>query len=341
LLIGCVMPDLRIGLSGWRYREWRGPFYPPGLRQADELAYAAARFRSLEINGSFYSLQRPSSYETWHAQTPDDFVFAVKGGRFITHMKKLRDVHEALANFFASGVLKLKHKLGPVLWQFPENMPADLARFEAFFELLPRDMRSAARLARAHAEWMGYRSATRALVDRPIRHAIELRNPACATREFIALLRRHEIALVIADTAGRFPFVSDVTADFVYVRLHGDAKLYASKYERRALERWAHRIRMWRSGREPGDGERVAPAMVGRRPRDVYVYFDNDMYAHAPRDALMLRQLLEGPRGMTLAPLCAHDELRIQTDERGARPQPTARKRAARGGARVRLRRNF
>jgi uncharacterized protein YecE (DUF72 family) len=335
------MPDVRIGLSGWRYREWRGPFYPPGLRQADELAYAAAHFRSLEINGSFYSLQRPSSFETWYAQTPDDFVFAVKGGRFITHMKKLRDVREALANFFASGVLMLKDKLGPVLWQFPENMPADLARFEEFFELLPRDTPSAARLAGEHAEWMADRSATRALVTQPIRHAIELRNPACATREFIALLRRHEVALVIADTAGRFPFVEDVTAGFMYVRLHGDAKLYASKYERLALERWAHRIRMWRSGREPGDAERVAPPIRSGQPRDVYVYFDNDMYAHAPRDALMLRQLLEGARGTTFAPLSAHDEIRIQTHERGARPKRTARKRAARGGARVRLRRDL
>jgi uncharacterized protein YecE (DUF72 family) len=296
------MSQLRIGLSGWRYREWRGVFYPPGLRQADELAYAAGQFTSLELNGTFYSLQLPSSFEAWYAQTPDDFVFAVKGGRFITHMKKLRDVREPLANFFASGVLALRHKLGPVLWQFPENMPADLARFERFFELLPRDTRAAARLAREHSDWLEERSATRAFVQQPIRHAVELRNPACASEEFIALLRRQQIALVIADTAGRFPFVEDVTADFVYVRLHGDAELYASAYEQRALERWASRIRAWRAGREPADAQRVATPLRSRGPRDVYVYFDNDRYAHAPRDALVLRHLLEPGSSAARAP---------------------------------------
>ena len=287
------MAHVWVGVSGWRYREWRGPFYPQGLRQADELRYTASQLNSVEINGSFYSLQRPSSFEAWFTQTPDDFTMAVKGGRFITHMKKLRDVREALANFFASGLLGLQHKLGPVLWQFPENMPADLERFEAFFELLPRDTRAAERLAREHAAWLEGRTLTHADKRRKIRHAIELRNPACATPEFIELLRRHQIGLVIADTAGRFPFVEDITSDFVYVRLHGDTKLYASDYESPALERWARRIMRWHQGREPRDAPRVTAPLRDGAPRDVYIYFDNDMHAHAPRNAVSLRRILE------------------------------------------------
>ena len=145
------MARVRIGISGWRYAGWRGDFYPKGLRQADELAYAAERMTSVEINGSFYSLQRPSSYAAWRAQTPDDFVFAVKGGRFITHMKKLRGVETPLANFFASGVLALGPKLGPVLWQLPENgWPSTPDRLAAFFDLLPRTTAQAAELAKRH-----------------------------------------------------------------------------------------------------------------------------------------------------------------------------------------------
>ncbi|HTU57680.1 MAG TPA: DUF72 domain-containing protein, partial [Polyangiales bacterium] len=214
-------------------------------------------------------------------------------GRYITHVKKLRDVREALANFFASGLLGLQHKLGPVLWQFPANMPADLERFEAFFELLPRDTRAAERLAREHADWLEGRTLTQADKRRKIRHAIELRNPACATPAFIELLRRHQIGLVIADTAGRFPFVEDVTADFVYVRLHGDTKLYASDYKDSALNRWARRILLWHQGREAHAAPRVTAPLAESKPRDVYIFFDNDMHAHAPRNAVSLRQILE------------------------------------------------
>lgn len=321
------MARVWVGVSGWRYREWRGPFYPQGLRQADELKYTASQMNSVEINGSFYSLQRPSSFDAWYEQTPDDFLMAVKGGRFITHMKKLRDVRPALANFFASGLLALKGKLGPVLWQFPENMPADLERFETFFELLPRDTRAAERIASEHAEWLEGRALTKADKRRKIRHAIELRNPACATPEFIALLRRHQIGLVIADTAGRFPFVEDVTADFVYVRLHGDTKLYASDYENTALTRWARRILAWHAGREPRDAPRVTAPLPDGKPRDVYIYFDNDMHAHAPRNAVSLRRMLERKLDTSLV---AADQAPIPINVRAARSGATARKRAAR-----------
>jgi uncharacterized protein YecE (DUF72 family) len=290
------MSRIRIGVSGWRYKSWRGPFYPPKLRQREELAFAASQLGSVEINGSFYSLQRPTSFAAWASETPTDFVFALKGGRFITHMKKLRDVRGALANYFASGLFCLGRKLGPILWQFPENMPADLERFADFFELLPRTPRAAGRLAREHGAFMDGRTVTRAAqLPAALRYAVEIRNPASATPELVALLRRHNIALVVADTAGRFPACEDVTADFVYVRLHGDTKLYASGYGPRAIADWARRIQSWHAGDEPADARCIAgpaPAAFRGKPRDVYVYFDNDMHAHAPRDALSLQRAL-------------------------------------------------
>jgi uncharacterized protein YecE (DUF72 family) len=286
----------RIGISGWRYKPWRKVFYPERWPQARELEFAAQHFRSIELNGSFYSLQRPEYYAEWYAQTPKHFVFALKGGRFITHMKKLRAVNEALANFLASGVLALREKLGPILWQFPENMPADLERFAEFFERLPRDTEQAAKLARDHAPRLRGRALTKTDENRRLRHAVEIRNPECATPEFIALLRRARIGWVIADTAGRWPYAEDVTADFVYIRLHGDKALYSSGYSQPAIERWAERIRCWSRGAEPEDAKRISPQPARPRAgRDVYAYFDNDVKVHAPFDALALSRALELP----------------------------------------------
>jgi uncharacterized protein YecE (DUF72 family) len=287
------MSVARIGISGWRYPPWREVFYPSGLPHARELSFAAQHFATIEINGSFYSLQRPEYYARWRDETPDGFVFAVKGGRFITHMKKLRDVDEALANFFASGVLALREKLGPILWQFPESMPDDHARFAAFFAALPRDTRAAARIARKHGPLLRGRSLVRADAERPLRHAIEIRNPASASPRFVELLREHGLAWVVADTAGRWPFHEDVTSDFVYVRLHGDKALYRSGYSSSATTRWAERIAAWQQGGEPPDARRIAAEPAPRcAGRDVYVYFDNDVKVHAPFDALGLQRAL-------------------------------------------------
>ncbi|MGH8269029.1 MAG: DUF72 domain-containing protein, partial [Steroidobacteraceae bacterium] len=148
------MATIRIGVSGWRYAPWRGLFYPPGLPQRAELAYASRRFPTIELNGSFYSLQRPESYAQWYAETPDGFVFSVKGGRYITHMLRLRGIEQPLANFFASGVFNLREKLGPILWQLPPNFKYDRERMERFFRLLPRDTEAARTLARRRSAWM-------------------------------------------------------------------------------------------------------------------------------------------------------------------------------------------
>ncbi|MEB2180326.1 DUF72 domain-containing protein [Xanthomonas campestris pv. campestris] len=288
--------SIRIGISGWRYARWRGTFYPTGLAQRRELAYAGRCFPSVEINGSFYSLQRPESYQSWHDETPDDFVFAVKGPRFVTHMKRLRDCEQALANFFASGVLRLGPKLGPILWQLPPSLRFDDAVLDAFLSSLPRDTEAALALARKRdTTLMHGRTALSIDRKRPLRHALEMRHPSFCDPSCMKLLRKHKVAVVVADTAGKFPYLEDVTADFVYLRLHGDAQLYASGYSDHALDRWSERIAAWAAGGEPSDAQRVGPRASKRVQRDVYCYFDNDMKVHAPFDARGLMQRLDLP----------------------------------------------
>lgn len=262
---------VRIGTSGWRYPEWRGRFYPTGLPQRCELAYLAQRVNSVEINGSFYSLQRPEWYRAWSVETPDDFVFAVKGSRFITHLRQLREVRTPMANFFASGVLALEHKLGPVIWQLPPHMRCDLTRLAEFVALLPSTTGQAARLATEHDDRLAGRSVTTTGLDRPLRHAIEPRHESFRDPAFRALLADARVALVISDAAGAWPVFDDVTTDLAYVRLHGSDELYTSRYTPSALDGWAARIREWHAS-----------------GLDVYVYFDNDAEGHAPFDAVAL-----------------------------------------------------
>jgi uncharacterized protein YecE (DUF72 family) len=265
----------RVGISGWRYPPWRKVYYPEGLPQRAELEYASNRLNSIELNGSFYSLQRPASYQRWYDETPDGFVFSVKGPRFVTHMKRLADVAAPMANFFASGVLALGKKFGPVLWQLPANFQyGDEDRFAAFFDSLPRSTAEAAELAKGHDKRMEGRALLECAVDLPMRHAIEVRHASFETPGFIDLLREHDIALVCADTAGKWPMLDDVTSDFVYVRLHGAEELYASGYDDKALDHWATRLRTWHSGRTPANGKTVGSSKAKRRRRDLYVYFD-------------------------------------------------------------------
>ncbi|HEY8973540.1 MAG TPA: DUF72 domain-containing protein [Burkholderiaceae bacterium] len=285
---------LRIGISGWRYPAWRGVFYPKGLPQRAELEYAASRMNSAEINGSFYSLQHAASWQAWHAQTPEDFIFAVKGPRYVTHMLKLRNARTAVANFIASGVLALHDKLGPMLWQLPPNLAFHADRMEEFLALLPRDTDAARALGREHDARLDGRTWLPEGPRRALRHAFEIRHPSFADPAFVALLRRHGAALVVADTASRWPLLEDVTADFVYVRLHGDEALYTSGYGDAALAGWARRISAWRHGGQVEDARTTSappPRAVSRR--DVYCYFDNDVKVHAPFDAMRLAAACE------------------------------------------------
>jgi uncharacterized protein YecE (DUF72 family) len=271
-----------IGISGWRYAPWRGEFYPPGLPERDELKFAAERFPTIELNGSFYSLQRPEYYERWYEQVPDDFVFAIKGSRYITHMLRLRGVETALANFFASGVLALEHKLGPLLWQLPPTLKLEAERLREFLELLPRTTKDAAKLARRHDDRVKGRSFMRVRDDRGLRHALEVRHPSFATKELIQLLREQDVALVVADTAGRWPFLEDVTADFVYVRLHGDVELYKSGYTdacARALGRAYPRV-----------ARRIEAALAEARGAAAA--------PEAPRRVCLFRQRRQSPRAL-------------------------------------------
>ena len=228
----------------------------------------------MELNGSFYSLRRPSSYRAWHDRTPPEFVFAVKGNRFITHVRRLRDAHETVANFLASGVLELRAKLGPVLWQFPATLAFDPVLVGEFLAALPVDHSSAADLIARHATRWPDEPSTVPRSSRPLRHAVEARHPSFAVPAFRELLCAHDVASVRADTAGRWPYFDFATTDFSYVRLHGATELYVSAYSPAELAEWAARIRKW------------------ARTGDVFVYFDNTARSAAPRDAEQLVELV-------------------------------------------------
>ncbi|MGN6778703.1 DUF72 domain-containing protein [Rhizobium sp.] len=283
---------IRIGISGWTYPPWRSVFYPKGLAQKNELSYASSQFPSIEINGTFYSLQTPETFARWRDATPDDFVFAVKGSRYITHLRRLRDIEVPLANFMASGLLRLGAKLGPILWQFPPRLRFDRELFSNFIHMLPKNTDEAISLAKRHDERLNGRDWLITDKRRPIRHAFEIRNESFVHADFIELLRKHRIGLVCADTV-EWPLLMDVTADFVYCRLHGSEELYVSGYDDEALSVWAERIDDWAHGREPDNANRVLkPLKRSRRGRDVYVYFDNDVKVRAPADAQRLSRYL-------------------------------------------------
>jgi uncharacterized protein YecE (DUF72 family) len=285
---------IRVGISGWRYAPWRGLFYPAGLPQRAELEYAARCFSSIEINGSFYSLQSPRSWQAWYEATPPGFVFAVKGPRYITHTLRLKQVETPLANFFASGIFKLREKLGPILWQLPPSFVFDADRLASFLKLLPRDLKEAAALARTRDSFMRGRAALSIGTNHRMCYAMEVRHASFEDPRFVRLLREHNVALVIAETARRWPMLQDITSDFVYLRLHGDKEIYRSGYSDEALRRWARRVAAWARGGEPRDAIKLdRQAKPPRRPRPVYCFFDNtDEKLRAPADAKALMKKL-------------------------------------------------
>ena len=268
-----------MGISGYDYKGWRGGFYPERLPRKQWLHHASRLFSSIEINGTFYSLKSPAVFAAWREQVPKrGFLFAIKGSRFITHNLKLRRAETALANFYASGILALGRLTGPFLWQLPAGYGYDEERLEGFLQLLPRSSADAARLAAGHDERLRRGALTETAVDVPYRHAFEVRHESYFHEPFYAQLRRHRCALVLADTAGRWPYVEELTADFVYVRLHGSKVLYTSGYDDGELDGWADRLARW---------------AAGPPRRDVYVYFDNDAKVFAPHDARRLAERLK------------------------------------------------
>ena len=279
--------DIRIGISGWRYPPWRGVFDPKGLRQKDELSFAAKQFRSLEINGTFYGLMRPENFAAFAATTPDDFVFTVKAPRFITHVRRLKEIETPVANFIASGLLRLGEKLGPILWQFPPSFHFDPDRIEPWLAMLPQNTAAAAKLAHRHDAKVAGRAWVEACDEGPMRHAMEVRHESFRTPEFPALLRKYNVAVVCADTVA-WPRLMDVTSNFVYCRLHGSEQLYASGYTADALDDWANRLACWARGREPEDAERAGGPAPTSSARDIFVFFDNDLKVRSPADAAAL-----------------------------------------------------
>jgi uncharacterized protein YecE (DUF72 family) len=270
------MAELRIGVSGWRYKSWRGDFYPRGLAQRRELEYLATRMNAVEMNGSFYSLQRPSTYRRIAEETPDDFAVAVKGGRYISHFKRLAGAETALANFLASGVLALGPKLGPILWQLPADLAFDDDRVAGFLDGLPRTTSAAVEVAARHDDKLsGDRVLLETDTDRPVRHVLEPRHPSFGSGAALELLREQEVGLVVSDSPGAWPLFEHRTADIMYVRLHGHTELYASGYSPRSFDRWAEKARGW-----------LAAGL------DVHVYFDNDARGRAPHDAVALLERL-------------------------------------------------
>nr|WP_254213285.1 DUF72 domain-containing protein [Burkholderia multivorans] len=318
--------EIRIGISGWRYAGWRGTFYPQGLKQAAELRYASSLMQTIEINGTHYSLQSLDSWQHWYAQTPPGFTFSVKGARYLTHLLRFRDEAATVgaANFFAQGVLALKDKLGPILWQFPPSLRFDAEHIERFLTLLPHDTEAALAFAERHDARVKTPYLT---IDRKrrLRHAIEVRHESFMDPAFVKLLRRHKVALVVSDSTEPWPQFEDLSADFVYMRLHGTETKYSGEYSDPALDRWANRIDAWSRGTQPADARLAAPELQPPRAqtRDVYCYFDNDAKTHAPFDA---QRLMERLGLHAHAPATADDSAAAAAAEHDE-PEPQGEKR--------------
>jgi uncharacterized protein YecE (DUF72 family) len=262
------MASIRAGIGGWVYAPWRGVFYPEGLTQSRELAHASRQVTSIEINGTFYGAQKPTSFRKWYAETPEDFVFSVKGPRYATHRRALGEAGSSVERFFGSGVLELREKLGPILWQFPPTTLFDEANFSAFLALLPRESEG-----------------------RAIRHVLEVRHSSFGVPGFIELLRRHGVAVAMVDDKDR-PAIQDVTADFVYARLRRSAEDEPTGYPRAALDEWVKRARAWSEGGEPGDATRHHPAAPNKVARDCFIYFINGAKVRAPAAAVAFLERL-------------------------------------------------
>jgi uncharacterized protein YecE (DUF72 family) len=259
---------IRVGIGGWVFEPWRGTFYPKGLPHVRELAHASRNVTSIEINSTFYASQKPASFRRWASETPDDFVFSLKGPRYTTHRRVLAEAGSSVERFFASGVLELKQKLGPVLWQLPPTKPFNADDFTAFLELLPRT-----------------------LDGRPIRHAVEVRHESFVTTDYIALLRKHAVAPVLVDSE-KHPMIADCTSDFVYARLQRTSEKVKTGYAPAALDDWAKRAQTFAKGGTPHDIEMLASA-PRKAKRDVFIYMISGAKVRAPAAAMALIDLLK------------------------------------------------
>jgi uncharacterized protein YecE (DUF72 family) len=259
-----VTGTIRVGIGGWTYEPWRGTFYPAKLPQKGELEYASRRLTSIEINGTYYGSQKPETFAKWHDETPDSFVFSVKAPRFAMNRKVLADAGRTIVKFLASGVTELKHKLGPINWQFMPTKEFEPADFEAFLRLLPKEA-----------------------AGRTLRHAVEVRHGSFRSAEFVALAREHGIAVVIAADSA-YPQIADATASFVYARIMGTQATEEFGYPGATLDLWAARARAWASGAAPDGLDYVEPPRPRGNPRDVYLYVISGHKVRNPAAAMSL-----------------------------------------------------
>ncbi|RTL51120.1 MAG: DUF72 domain-containing protein [Bradyrhizobiaceae bacterium] len=255
---------IHIGIGGWTFAPWRGVFYPEKLTQAKELSYAASKLTSIEINGTYYGSQKPQSFRKWASEVPDGFIFSVKGPRFATNRRILAEAGDSIKRFYDSGVLELRDRLGPVLWQFAPTKKFDEADFGAFLDLLPRK-----------------------LDGHILRHVVEVRHESFRTPAFIALLRKFAVPVVYADHA-TYPAIADITGDFVYARLQTGKDDIKTAYPPKQLDRWAERFKLWARGGEPDDLSRVDKTPAKKQPRDVFAYVIHEGKVRAPAGAMEL-----------------------------------------------------
>jgi uncharacterized protein YecE (DUF72 family) len=260
---------IRVGIGGWVYAPWRGVFYPKGLPQARELAHASRHLTSIEINGTFYGSQKPESFRRWAEETPDDFVFSLKGPRFATHRRVLAEAGPSIERFLASGVLELKSKLGPILWQFAPTKAFEADDFAAFLALLPPR-----------------------LDGRALRHAVEVRHESFLTPAFVELLRKHSVAIATIES-DKHPLIADVTSDFVYARLQQTSEKVDTGYTPAALDTWASRAQAWAKGGAPKDLPTIAGPARSKGKRDVFIYMIAGAKERAPAAAMALIERLK------------------------------------------------
>jgi uncharacterized protein YecE (DUF72 family) len=262
-----------VGIGGWTFEPWRGLFYPEGLTQKRELEYASRKLTSIEINGTFYGSQKPTTFVKWHDETPDDFVFSLKAPRFATNRRVLAEAGESIERFMASGVLELKDKLGPINWQFAPTKQFDAEDFGAFLSLLPKRVEG-----------------------RAIRHAVEVRHESFRDEAFVALARKHEVAIVVAGDS-KYPQIADVTAPFVYARIMGTIEAQPQGYDNDALDTWTERARVWSSGGTPKGLDTFGKQAAKETPRDVYLYVISGFKAHNPAAGIAMIERLSGKGG--------------------------------------------
>jgi uncharacterized protein YecE (DUF72 family) len=260
---------IRVGIGGWVFPPWRGTFYPGGLPQARELEHVSRKLTTIEINSTFYRTQKPASFRKWAQETPDDFVFSVKGPQFATNRRVLGEARESIDRFFASGVLELKSKLGPVLWQMAPTKKFDRDDFASFLALLPQR-----------------------LDDRPIRHVVEVRHASFVDPSFVALLREFSVAVALVES-DKHPLIADVTSDFVYARLQHTSEKVKTGYPPAALDAWAKRARVFAEGGMPDDLSAIADNRPAKTARDVFIYMIAGAKVRAPAAAMALIETLK------------------------------------------------